>query len=43
MKRENPCACATVKWKVHISAIAMYLSVIKITCNQGSNKSNHLN
>jgi hypothetical protein len=40
---ENPSACATVNWKVCKSAIALYLSVIKRTCKQGANKSNHPN
>jgi hypothetical protein len=41
VKTENPSACATLNWKVCKSAIALYLSVIKRTCNQGANKSNH--
>jgi hypothetical protein len=36
VKMENSSACATMNWKV-------YLSVIKRTCNQGANNSNHLN
>jgi hypothetical protein len=43
VKTENPSACATVNWKVCKSAIALYLSVIKKTYNQGANKSNQLN
>jgi hypothetical protein len=39
----NPSACATVNWKLCKSVIALYLSVIKRTCNQGANKSNHTN
>jgi hypothetical protein len=41
VKTENPSACATGNCKVCKSAIALYLSVIKRTCNQGANKSNH--
>jgi hypothetical protein len=41
MKTENPSACVTVNYKLCKSAIALYLSVIKRTCNQGGNKSNH--
>jgi hypothetical protein len=43
VKTDNPNACATVDWKLCKSAIALYkyLSVIKRTCNQGANKSNH--
>jgi hypothetical protein len=40
VKTDNRSACATVNWK---SAIAMYLSVIKKTCNQGAYKSSHPN
>jgi hypothetical protein len=43
VKTEDPSACATVNWKVCKSAIALYLSVIEGTCNQGVNKSNHPN
>jgi hypothetical protein len=43
VKTENPSACATVDWKLCKSAIALYLSVIKRTRNQSSNKSNHPN
>jgi hypothetical protein len=43
VETENPSACVTVDWKVCKSAIALYLSVIKRTCNQGANKSNHPN
>jgi hypothetical protein len=43
VKMENPGMCAMVNWKVCKSAIALYLSVIKRTCNQGANKSNHPN
>jgi hypothetical protein len=43
VKTENPSACAKVNCKVCNSAIAPYLSVIKINYNQGVNKSNHLN
>jgi hypothetical protein len=43
LKTENPSACATVNWKVCKSAIALYLSVIKRTCNRSSNKSNQPN
>jgi hypothetical protein len=44
VKTENPSACATVKWKVCKSAIALYclyLSAIKRDFNQSANKSNH--
>jgi hypothetical protein len=38
------CVCATVNWEVLCkSAITLYLSVIKRTCNQGANKSDHPN
>jgi hypothetical protein len=42
---ENPSAGATVNCKLCKSAIALYsyLSVVKRTCNQGANKSNHPN
>jgi hypothetical protein len=43
MKTDNPSTYATVNWKLCKSAIAMSLSVIKRTCNQGANKSNHPN
>jgi hypothetical protein len=43
VKTGNPSACATVNCEVCKSAIALYLSVIKRTCNQGANKSNHPN
>jgi hypothetical protein len=43
VKTDNPSACATVNWKLCKSAIALYLSVIKRTCNQGAKKSNHMN
>jgi hypothetical protein len=43
VKTANPSACATVNWKVCKSAIALYLSVIKRTYNQGANKSKHPN
>jgi hypothetical protein len=36
----NPSACATLNWKICKSAIALYLSVIQRTCNEGANKSN---
>jgi hypothetical protein len=39
VKTDNRSACATVNWKVCKSAIALYLSVIKRTCNQGANDS----
>jgi hypothetical protein len=41
VETENPSACETVGWKVCKSAIALYLSVIKRTCNRSANKSNH--
>jgi hypothetical protein len=40
---KNSNACATVNWKVCKSAIALYLSVIKKTCNGIANKSKHPN
>jgi hypothetical protein len=43
MKADNPSACATVNCKLCKSATPLYLSVIKRTCNQGANKSNHPN
>jgi hypothetical protein len=43
VKTENPSACATVSCKLCKSAIALYLSVIKRTCNKVDNKSNHPN
>jgi hypothetical protein len=43
VKTDNPSACATVNWKLCKSAIALYLSVIKRTCNQEANKANHPN
>jgi hypothetical protein len=43
VETENPSAPATVNGKLCKSAIVLYLSVIKRTCNQGANKSNHLN
>jgi hypothetical protein len=33
VKTENPSACAAVNWKLCKSAIALYLNVIKRTCN----------
>jgi hypothetical protein len=45
VKTGNPSACAMVNWKVCKSAIALYLSVIKRTYNEGANtrKSNRQN
>jgi hypothetical protein len=44
VKTENPSARATVNWEVLCkSVIALYLSVIKRTCNRSANKSNHPN
>jgi hypothetical protein len=43
VKTENPSASATVNWKMCKSAIALYLSVIKRTCNEGANKFDHPN
>jgi hypothetical protein len=40
---EDPSACVTVNYKLCKSTIALYLNVIKRTCNQGANKSNHPN
>jgi hypothetical protein len=36
VKNESPSTCATVNWKVCESAIALYLSVIKRTCNRST-------
>jgi hypothetical protein len=41
MKTDSHSAHATVNWKLCESAVALDLSVIKRTCNQGANKSNH--
>jgi hypothetical protein len=41
VKTDNPSTCVTVNWKVCKPAKAMYLSVIKRTCGQGANISNH--
>jgi hypothetical protein len=43
VKTDKPCECATVNWKVCKSAIALYLTVIKRTCNRTANKSKHPN
>jgi hypothetical protein len=43
VKTDNPNACATVNWKVCKSAIALYVIVVKRTCNQSANKSNNPN
>jgi hypothetical protein len=43
VRTRGPGPCATVNWKVCKSAIALYLSVIKRTCDEGANKSNHPN
>jgi hypothetical protein len=43
VKTGNPSACLTVNWKVCKSAIELYVSVIRRTCNQGANKSNDPN
>jgi hypothetical protein len=43
VKTENPSAFATVNWKMCKSAIALYLNMIKRTCNRSANKSNHPN
>jgi hypothetical protein len=43
VKTENPSACATVNCKLCKSAIALYLSVIKSTCNRSADKSDHPN
>jgi hypothetical protein len=43
VETENPSACVTVNYKVCKSAIALYLTVIKRTCNPGVNKTNHPN
>jgi hypothetical protein len=41
VKAGNPRLTSTVNWEICILPIALYLSVIKRTCNQGTNKSNH--
>jgi hypothetical protein len=41
VKTENPSACATANCKLCKSAIALYVIVIKRTCKQSANKSNH--
>jgi hypothetical protein len=38
VKTENCSACEMVNYKVGKSAITLYLSVIKKTCNQGAIK-----
>jgi hypothetical protein len=43
VKTENPSVRATVDYEVCKSATALYLSIIKISCNQSVNKSNHPN
>jgi hypothetical protein len=43
VKTDSPSVCAAVNWKLCKSATALYLSVVKRTCNQGANKSNHPN
>jgi hypothetical protein len=40
VKTGNPSVSATANWNVCKSAIALYLSVVKRTCNQGANKYN---
>jgi hypothetical protein len=39
----NRSVCATVNCKSWRATIALYLHVIKRTCNQGANESNHPN
>jgi hypothetical protein len=41
MNTDNLSACAAVNCKLCISAMVLYLSVIKRNCNQGANKFNH--
>jgi hypothetical protein len=41
VETENPSACAKMNCKLCKSAIALYLNVIKRTCNRRANKSNH--
>jgi hypothetical protein len=43
VETEKPSACETVNCKLCKSAIALYLSVIKRTCNRNAKKSNHPN
>jgi hypothetical protein len=40
VKTENRSTCAAVNCKLCESAIALYLTVIKIDCNRSANKSN---
>jgi hypothetical protein len=42
-KAEDPSACVPVNRKLWKSKIALYLNVIKRTCKQSANKSNHPN
>jgi hypothetical protein len=39
VKADDPSACVTVNCKVWKSTIALYLNVIKETCNRDANKS----
>jgi hypothetical protein len=43
VKTGNPSVCATVNWKVCKSVIALYLSVVKKSCNQGGSEPNRPN
>jgi hypothetical protein len=43
VKAEDPSAGVTVNCKLWKSTIALYLHVIKRTCNQSASKSNHPN
>jgi hypothetical protein len=43
VETENPSACAMVNCKLCVNQRSTVLTVIKRGCNQGANKSNHLN
>jgi hypothetical protein len=43
VRTDSPSACAAVNWKLYESATALYVSVIKRTCNRDANKSDHPN
>jgi hypothetical protein len=43
VETENPSACATVKFKLCKSAIALYYQYLGVFVKEGVNKSNHPN
>jgi hypothetical protein len=43
VKAEDPSACVTVNCKLWKATVALCLNVIKRSCSQGANKSNHPN